>query len=176
MLRFSNFEGRGWGGEGGGPSFRRRRSTRTERNRAGETTATLPVFSRPGFTKDGESSVLGFANAPARSLRIYDWTYQYADHETWSGRPPRLPCPSRAPSSSLGTSVSLSLFDKHRIPPRVTLAVPPAPCPALRFSICLSPLIALPPASAAREAKRRLFRRECFRRNAETVLIAARLA
>lgn len=83
---------------------------------SGVTTATLPVFSRPGFTKDGESSVLGFANAPARSLRIYDWTYQYADHETWSGAP-RLPCPSRSPSSSLGTSVSLSLFDKHRVPP-----------------------------------------------------------
>lgn len=175
MLRFSNFEGRGGGG-----TFLPAPAEHEDREEPcrGETTlpATLPVFSRPGFTKDGESSVLGFANVPARSLRIYDWTYQYADHETWSGRPPRLPCPSRAPSSSLGTSVSLSLFDKHRIPPRVTLAVPRTPCPALRFSICLSPLIALPPASAAREAKRRLFRRECFRRNAETVLIAARLA
>lgn len=62
----------------------------------GMTTATLPVFSRPGFTKDGKSSVLGFANAPARSLRIYDWTYQYADHETWS----------EAPSSSLSLLAS----------------------------------------------------------------------
>lgn len=62
----------------------------------GVTTATLPVFSRPGFTKDGKSSVLGFANAPARSLRIYDWTYQYADHETWS----------EAPSSSLSLLAS----------------------------------------------------------------------
>lgn len=62
----------------------------------GVTTATLPVFSRPGFTKDGKSSVLGFANAPVRSLRIYDWTYQYADHETWS----------EAPSSSLSLLAS----------------------------------------------------------------------
>lgn len=72
----------------------------------GVTTATLPVFSRPGFTKDGESSVLGFANAPARSLRIYDWTYQYADHETWS----------EAPSSSLSLSAFFSIPRNLRLP------------------------------------------------------------
>lgn len=131
-------------GRGGLPSGAG--GARGQRNH-GETTATLPVFSRPGFTKDGENSVLGFANAPARSLRIYDWTYQYADHETWSGRPPRLPCPSRAPSSSLGTSVSLSLFDKHRIPPRVTL--PRAPLSAPLFVSLLS-LLCLPPRQRAR--------------------------
>lgn len=68
------------------------------------TTATLPVFSRPGFTKDGESSVLGFANA--RSLRIYDWTYQYADHETWLG----------APSSSLSLFASFFVSRNLRLP------------------------------------------------------------
>jgi len=35
----------------------------------------------------------------ARSLRIYDWTYQYADHETWS----------EAPSSSLSLLASFSV-------------------------------------------------------------------
>jgi len=68
--------------------------------------ATLPAFSSPGFTKDGESSVLGSANA--RSLRIYDWTYQYADHERGRGPlvflvplglPLRPPVPPRLPIS-----------------------------------------------------------------------------
>lgn len=67
----------------------------------------------------------------------------------------------------------LSLFDKHRIPPRFPGRFSPL---SLSASICLSSLAALPPALVTREAKRRLFRRECFRRNAETVLIAARLA
>lgn len=136
---------------------------------SGMTTAALPVFSRPGFTKDGESSVLGFANAPARSLRIYDWTYQYADHETWSGAPSSslslLLRPSKPPSPYLSLTNIASL--------RASLAV--LSSLALRhylslFSRCSSSR------SATCEAKRRLFRRECFRSNAETVLIAARLA
>lgn len=73
--------------------------------------------------------------------------------------------PSEPPSPYLSLTNIASL--------RVSLAVSPF---SLSISICLSSLVALPLAPATREAKRRLFRRECFRRNAETVLIAARLA
>lgn len=132
-------------------------------------------FPQPGFTKDsGELCVLGFGRA--RSLRTYDWTYQYADHETWFSPPLSL-------SWSLSVSffvpwnlhLPVSLFDKHRVPPLSSH-------PLRRYLSLLFLLPFLPrflprtPSPSAREAKRRLFRRECFRRNAETVLIAAHLA
>lgn len=140
--------------------------------------ATLPVFStvRVYQRQRRELCVLGFARA--RSLRIYDWTYQYADHETWSGSLSPL-ASSRSLSDSFfvprNLHLPVSLFDKHRVPPLHS----PSP-QSICLSLLLLPFLSRLPSShafsvSAREAKRRLFRRECFRRNAETVLIAAHL-
>lgn len=152
-----------------------------------EAAAVLPVFSSPGFTKDGESSVLGFANVRPFALPLSFSLAPYIRLDLSVCGPrnvvgvPSPPCLSRA-----SFFVSLSLFDKHRVPPFLS----PSPASLLSLSVCLCLCLFLSlflPSSLSllsslflprqqREAKRRLFRRECFHRNAETVLIADCLA
>lgn len=138
------------------------------------------IFHSPGLPKTAESSV--FWALPALALSVYT-TGPISMRTTKRGRglpppsaPSRHPGPSRPPSSSLGTSISPYLSLTNIVSLRSSPSPPPAIC--LSSSCCPSSLRFLPrtPSPSAREAKRRLFRRECFRRNAETVLIAAHLA
>lgn len=139
----------------------------------------LPVFSSLGFTKDGERAL--FWALPTRSLSPYiRLDLSVCGPRNVVGVPSPSPSLflSQPPSSSLETSVILSLFHKHYVPSLHTLPLPLSspPLPSPPHPLLSSRLIALPPSSRAREAKRRLFRRECFHRNAETVLIAGCLA
>lgn len=108
------------------------------RNSAG-----LPIFSTrdSGFTKDGERGL--FWALAARSLRTYDWTYQYADHETWSEPSPLLPTsfsfllsPSRSVSSLPRCSCCLSCFSCLSFFPLAT------PLPSWSLRLLLSPALA----------------------------------
>lgn len=151
-----------------------------------EAAAALPVFSSPGFTKDGESSVLGFANVRPFALPLSFSLAPYIRLDLSVCGPrnvvgvPSPPCLSRA-----SFFVSLSLFDKHRVPPFLSPS-PPLFSRSLSVFACLFLSLFLPSSLSLlsslflprqqREAKRRLFRRECFHRNAETVLIADCLA
>ena len=122
------------------------------------------IFHSEFYQRRLERSVLGFGSALppslspslSLSLRTYDWTHQYADHETWS-KPlaPRRPPPR------------FSFFVVRSSPLSSLARCPSLPRLAFFLTRRFSPYLLVP-----RKAKRRLFRRECFQRNTETVLIA----
>lgn len=123
VLRFSNFTG----------TFLPPQDEDRRVVGSGVTTATLPVFSRPGFTKDGESSVLGFANALSPYIRL---DLSVCGPRNVVGGPlvflvplALLLRPSEPPSPYLSLTNIASL--------RVSLAVSPL---SLAASICLSSL------------------------------------
>lgn len=103
------------------------------------------IFHLEFYQRRLERSVLGFGSALppslspslSLSLRTYDWTHQYADHETWS-KPlaPRRPPP---PILLLRRSKLASLFPR---------TVPFSPSSRL---LSHSPLLAIPPCPSESE-------------------------